>query len=94
MKMKRGKKHLKFCPCGLTTKIRSQIFLPQLENILSGSYKTQRKKLKKIDSCLVQFLADTSKGLLKTDIKLPEEIYPKIGQYKDLLIYLAKNHQV
>jgi hypothetical protein len=85
------KKHSKSCPyCNLDTKTRAEAFLPQLECLAQGSRTVQRKKLKKADDCLIRFVADTSEAILKRDIKFPNETYPKITPYRDLLLFLAK----
>lgn len=83
-------KHSKFCPCRQDSKTRTLTFLPQLEKLTQGSRTTQRKQLKKADDCLIRYLADTSGAVLRTDIKLPQDIYPKITPYRDLLLFLAK----
>lgn len=82
--------HSKFCPCNLDSKTRSKTFLPQLVEIAQGDRTLQRRKLKKVDDCLVRFLADASGAVLRTDIKLPQEYYSKITPYRDLLLFLAK----
>lgn len=84
------RKHSKICPCNQDTKTRTQTFLPQLQDLSHGSRMVQRKKLKKTDDCFIRYLADTSDAVLRTDIKLPQEEYPKIAPYQDLLLYLAK----
>ena len=84
-------RHSKDCPyCNLDTKTRAKAFLPQLENLSRASRKTLRKKLKNADDCFIRFLADSSEAVLKRKIKFPNDVYPEISPYRDLLLFLAK----
>jgi hypothetical protein len=84
-------RHSKNCPyCNLDTKTRARAFLPQLESLSRASRNTQREKLKSADDCFIRFLADSSEAVLKRNIKFPNEVYPEISPYRDLLLFLAK----
>lgn len=85
-----SRKHSKFCPCNQDSKTRTQTFLPQLEKLSQGSRTAQRRHLKNADDCFIRYVADMSGAVLRTDIKLPQESYPKITPYRDLLLFLAK----
>lgn len=84
-------KHSRHCPyCKLDSKTRTLTFLPQLKDLTQGSRKSHRKKVKNADDCLIRYLGDAADAVLRTDIKLPSEVYPKISPYRDLLLFLAK----
>ena len=86
-----SQKHSQHCPyCKLDSKTRTLTFLPQLEDLTQGGRKSHRKKLKNADGCLIRYLGDAAGAVLRTDIKLPSEAYPKISPYRNLLLFLAK----
>ena len=74
----------------MDTKSRTKTLLPQLQKIGRGSYTHRCLHIKNAQPCLIKYVSDAAGALLRTDIQLPQEKYPKLKKYKNTLLFLAK----
>lgn len=82
--------HLKECLCEKDSKTRTVSFLPELKKIIKLKSKEQCNHLKHSSDCLINYIADVSSALLRTDIKLKPKQYKKLKKHKKTLLALAK----
>lgn len=82
--------HERNCKCKATSKVCAQHNFPTLSKICKvTSAKRRKEHFKRASTCLIKFVGECCRAVLKEIIVLPEEKYPKLRNYKKDLLTLA-----
>jgi hypothetical protein len=77
------------CACALPMKERTAHYFPQLQKICNAKKVKKDLLLEKTSNCLIYYLSDCCKGVLKNHIRFPKRIYKKLSKFRNDILLVA-----